>query len=87
MSKTYNALVLGRPLGEQGRVVAAVDGYPAESAWRLLETLPAASSSTACIASLVEVTPQQGRKHQVRAHLHYLTSPILLDPIYTEAGG
>ena len=86
MSKSYNALALGRPAGEQGQVEAPVDGYPAHSTWRLLETFPHAPLSTAC-ASLVEVTPQQGRKHQVRAHLDYLSSPILLDPIYTEAGG
>ena len=87
VSKTYHALVRGRPEGEEGLVEAPVDGYPASSSWRLEETFPKGPSCPCLCASLIEVRPQQGRKHQVRAHLDWLASPILLDPIYTAAGG
>ena len=35
--------------------------------------------------NLNQVMPQEGRKHQVRVHLHLLSSPMLLDPIYSDA--
>ena len=84
VAKTYNALVLARPEADKGVVDSPVDGYPACSSWSVVETFP---PSSLCFASLVEVMPKQGRKHQVRAHLAELSSPILLDPIYTAAGG
>lgn len=70
---------------DQGEVDWPVDGYPAQSSWRVMEMYP--PPPRAPVASLVQVMPKQGRKHQVRVHLHYLSSPMLLDPIYSQAGG
>jgi 23S rRNA-/tRNA-specific pseudouridylate synthase len=35
----------------------------------------------------MQVRPMEGRKHQVRAHVFSLGTPMLLDPIYSDAGG
>ncbi|EKX42041.1 hypothetical protein GUITHDRAFT_47850, partial [Guillardia theta CCMP2712] len=86
VQKCYQALVPSCPTDETGGEVlcgsidAKVDGLPAQSSWRVLEKFPGSGKRTK--ASLIEVTPMQGRKHQVRAHLSVLGCPLLLDPIY-----
>jgi len=86
VQKRYQALVPSCPVDEKGEEVdcgtidAKVDGLPAQSSWRVLEKFPGSGKSTS--ASLIEVSPMQGRKHQVRAHLSVLGCPLLLDPIY-----
>ena len=88
-SKTYHALVHGCPPHAAGHVDAEVDGYRASSDWRVMERYGAtALDESWAAASLVEVQPLQGRKHQVRAHMASLSCPLLLDPIYsTDSGG
>lgn len=83
--KKYLALVLGRvtgegeiaqPLREYGSGRAGVDprGKPAETRYRALEDLPG--------ATLLEVEPLSGRRHQIRAHLYWLGHPVLGDRVY-----
>ena len=88
-AKTYHALVHGCPPHAAGHVDAEVDGYRASSDWRVMERYGAtALDESWAAASLVEVQPLQGRKHQVRAHMASLSCPLLLDPIYsTDSGG
>jgi len=86
--KAYLALVLGHleeadgevdlPLRIFGSGRVAVDprGRPARTRYRRIEHLPA--------ADLVEATPETGRRHQIRAHLHNLGHPIVGDPRYGE---
>ncbi len=89
VSKTYWAVVLGRPPGDAGqidmpllkvhipgmsKVVVTPAGKPALTDWRVL-----AGDGR---LTLLELTPRTGRMHQLRAHCAYSGFPILGDPIY-----
>lgn len=83
--KKYWAVVLGhlegegeidQPLREFGSGRMAVDkrGKPAKTRYRAVETFES--------ATLVEVEPLTGRRHQVRAHFYWLGHPVLGDRLY-----
>lgn len=91
IKKTYLALVYGQlkpaeacidlPIkrGAGGQFIADAVGRPAQSCYRVKEYLKH--------FSLVEVTPQTGRTHQIRVHLSALGHPVVADELYgkTEA--
>lgn len=93
IGKTYWAVTVGRPPSETGRVdrplakisskaagwrmvadPALAGARPAATRWRVLEARGG--------LTLVELTPETGRTHQLRAHLAWLGCPILGDPVY-----
>lgn len=90
IERRYLAIVVGRPASESGTIDApvreawvsgrrgvAAPGEPARDArthFRLRERLAG--------ASLLELTLETGRQHQVRVHLAHLSLPILGDPVY-----
>jgi len=94
LTKTYLAVVQGRPPQAEGRVEnflaetkdfrvrVCADGEPdakrAASKYRVLT----ANSRL----SLIEVELVTGRKHQIRVHLETLGCPIIGDPLYGRAG-
>lgn len=93
-SKTYWAIVSGRPQGEDGdvtlalgrresprgwRIVPDTEGNPARTQWRLLGTDGA--------LSWLELTLHTGRTHQARVHCAALGTPILGDPVYNPHPG
>jgi len=93
LTKTYLAVVQGRPKHAEGRIenhlvegkdfrVRVCDeGEPdaklAISEYRVL--------NSAGRFSLVEVTLVTGRKHQIRVHMNGLRCPIIGDPLYGDA--
>ena len=91
--KTYLALTERHPgdvdarrlktaRAREGRAAAPVDGKPARSDWRVLETFEGDESAQHTFA-LVEVRPLTGRKHQIRQHMGLeLRAPLVLDPLY-----
>lgn len=83
-SKTYLAAVLGEisdgasdaPLKTfgSGRVGPSPEGKPSATAWHVRERLRG--------ATLLEVTPKTGRRHQIRVHLNAVGHPVLGDKRY-----
>ena len=94
MDKRYLALVRGWPAADEGLVDHPLARDPelpsagqplldAQTRWRVLERIewPVASDprfATTRVA-LLDVEPQQGRRHQIRRHLKHIAHPILGD--------
>jgi len=90
ITKRYQALVWGRlpeaegeidkevgrhPTARQKMSVHARRGKRALTFWRVLREFPGP-------LTLVELTPQTGRTHQLRVHLASMGHPVLGDPAY-----
>lgn len=83
-AKTYLAAVLGTAVDGScaaplktfgsGRVGAAPEGKPSRTDWTVREALGG--------ATLLEVRPQTGRRHQIRVHLNIMGTPVLGDARY-----
>lgn len=94
MDKRYLALVRGWPAADEGLVDHPLARDPelpsagqplldAQTRWRVLQRIewPVASDprfATTRVA-LLDVEPQQGRRHQIRRHLKHIAHPILGD--------
>lgn len=84
IAKTYHALVSGRLEGsgeinaplikENALIVVRADGAAALTYWQALE------QRSDC--TLMELKPQTGRTHQLRAHMKHLGHPIMGDTKY-----
>jgi 23S rRNA pseudouridine1911/1915/1917 synthase len=93
VKKTYMALVCGRPPSAKGIIEAPVGrdlrrrqrmavipgGRPARTGYELLETYPG--------YSLLAVSPETGRTHQIRVHLSWLGVPVVGDRAYGKERG
>lgn len=91
IAKTYLAIVFGTPTPAEGLIDAAiarhpqrrkemtvsVHGRPARTGYRTRASTPE--------ATLLELSLETGRTHQIRVHLKYLGHPIVGDPVYGEA--
>jgi tRNA pseudouridine32 synthase / 23S rRNA pseudouridine746 synthase len=100
VSKTYTALVWGRPLATRGEVdmplaadwpnrprqmVNPVDGRAAITHWQVLAPLAGDAQSASSQTSLL-LSPITGRSHQLRVHMQWLGHPIVGDALYGQAG-
>jgi 23S rRNA pseudouridine1911/1915/1917 synthase len=88
MTKRYLALTVGRPREDAGvidapigrdprdrlRMAVVADGRPARTHYRLLEAFNN--------ESLLELTLETGRTHQIRVHLRRINCPVVGDPLY-----
>jgi 23S rRNA pseudouridine1911/1915/1917 synthase len=86
--KTYRAIVKGHlaqeeaiidmPIERNPRAPATfrvgANGKSAATHYKVLQTSPT--------ASLIELTPETGRTHQLRVHLAHIGHPIIGDPLY-----
>jgi tRNA pseudouridine32 synthase / 23S rRNA pseudouridine746 synthase len=94
IDKTYWAWVAGAPNADEGRIDAPLaktssaeagwrmvvdpSGQRAVTKWQVLERRPN--------RTLLELSPETGRTHQLRVHLEHLGCPIIGDPVYGATG-
>ncbi len=71
---------IGRALGAPGRMAVRADGRPARTHYRLQAGWEAPR------LTLLEITLESGRTHQVRVHLASIDLPIVGDRVYGRRG-
>jgi 23S rRNA pseudouridine1911/1915/1917 synthase len=80
VSKTYQAIVEGRPTNDEGLIESIVNGKVAESRYTVLRSMP---TSKGIPLTWIEFSPATGRRHQLRQHASYeLHCPIVGDVRY-----
>jgi len=89
--KTYYSLVKGQLQNEEGVIdqpllmeasgksSVSPQGKKSVSAYKLIEKFKS--------YSWVEVKPQTGRTHQIRAHFKFIGHPLAVDPLYSKKKG
>jgi len=79
ISKTYIAITIGQ-MAFKGTITTAIDAKKAITNYQVLKTTV---SKRFGALNWVKLTPETGRRHQLRKHLHHINNPILGDSIYT----
>jgi 23S rRNA pseudouridine1911/1915/1917 synthase len=69
---------IGRHRTARTRMAVSARGKPARTRYRVLERFPG--------ATLLAVTLETGRTHQIRVHMHSIGHPLVGDPTYGERG-
>jgi 23S rRNA pseudouridine1911/1915/1917 synthase len=86
--KTYVAIIVGRPKSDHAKLDLPIARNPsAPSTFKVDAKGKSAITTYEVIAfsdnkSLVKLTPQTGRTHQLRVHMKYIGTPILGDKVY-----
>lgn len=78
IQKTYHAITIGK-MKTSGKVEVAIDGKTAISHFKVITTV---KSERFEFLNLVELSPETGRRHQLRKHLASIGHPILGDKEY-----
>lgn len=92
--KIYHCLVQGHPTAEKGTITAPIGRHPkhhykmavvrggreALTHYRIIKKYPGFAEYSAC--SLLEITLETGRTHQIRVHMQALGHRVVGDPIY-----
>ena len=78
ISKTYSAIVVGKPL-ESGRITLEIDNKDASSEFEVVQHFETQKYG---LISLLKLSPLTGRKHQLRIHLASIDCPIMGDKIH-----
>lgn len=88
VAKTYHALVQGHPDPLQGTIDAPIGRHP-KSDWKFTVRADGKASITHYdtleahrFASLLDVSLETGRTHQIRVHMAALKHPCVGDPLY-----
>jgi 23S rRNA pseudouridine1911/1915/1917 synthase len=96
VKRTYIALVSGRmdpaegvidaPVGrdpaKRTRQAVVTSGKPARTRYKVIKTIMPAPGSGRQLMSLLEITLETGRMHQIRVHLAAIGHPAVGDPVY-----
>ncbi|RKR15028.1 23S rRNA pseudouridine1911/1915/1917 synthase [Maribacter vaceletii] len=78
ITKTYIAVTIGK-MKDSGSITEPIDGKKATSKYQIIKTV---ISNRFQYLNWVELTPETGRKHQLRKHFLSIGNPILGDPTY-----
>lgn len=78
IKKSYYAVTIGE-MPAQGEMVSAIDHKHAQSNYTVVQSIASTRFGT---LNFVLLTPQTGRRHQLRKHLSGIGNPILGDKIY-----
>lgn len=78
VDKTYYAITIGK-MNSKGEISIPVDEKEASSIYQVIQTV---SSDRFDFLNLVKLSPQTGRRHQLRKHLSGIGNPILGDKEY-----
>jgi len=93
VEKTYLTIVYGRFGQEEGLIDSAIGRHPSQRKRMSTRTKKGRMAITrwkkveefnGC--TLLEISPQTGRTHQIRVHLSSIGHPILGDPLYGRKG-
>ncbi|MEO0332447.1 MAG: RluA family pseudouridine synthase, partial [Bacteroidota bacterium] len=82
IDKIYYAVAIGEMNGS-GVITTKIDGKEAQSEYTVEETV---LSERFGQLNLVQLTPQTGRRHQLRKHLSTIGNPVLGDKDYSTEG-
>ena len=93
VKKTYRAVVFGSPKTQQGRIESAVGRHPSERKKMSTKSKRGRSAVTVWsvrerygVASLLEISIETGRTHQIRVHLADIGYPVVGDQVYGKKG-
>ncbi len=79
ISKTYEAIIIGKPTENKGTFNSPIEDREAISDYELIDTYNSLKSKT---ISHIKLFPRTGRTHQLRIHLSRNGTPILGDKQY-----
>ena len=79
ITKTYFALIEGEMLGEKIEIKTKLNG---KNSYSCLTKIGAVTWPVHDRATLVQISPLSGRKHQIRKHLQSIGHPVVGDRIY-----
>lgn len=82
VQKTYQAIVQGKT-EKHGVIQEDINGQKAVTTFQTIQTVPSLQNGN---ISLLEVSPQTGRTHQIRIHLSQMGYPIIGDKLYGKEG-
>lgn len=78
IKKTYYAVTIGE-MPAHSEIVSAIDDKHAQSNYTVMKSVASSRFGT---LNLILLSPQTGRRHQLRKHLSGIGNPILGDKIY-----
>lgn len=78
IEKTYYAITIGK-MKSSGKIKSDIDGKPSGTDYAVKKSVPSKRFGR---LNLVQLTPQTGRRHQLRKHLSGIGNPVLGDATY-----
>jgi 23S rRNA pseudouridine1911/1915/1917 synthase len=79
IKKVYQTITQGKMKNLEGKLETTIKGKAAISHYKVLQEIPSPKFDQ---LNLVELSPETGRRHQLRIHMSELGTPILGDKTY-----